>query len=501
MKKFKSIRVKLFLNLTVVVAMMIAFLLIVSSAVLETFYYYNVKEVSIETFEEINKLCIEKGEEDHSREVEKIALENNFEIVIKNQDGIIHQTNKDFTQNFDDMKVVTSEIKYSIFNQTPIIFSDGIKTVRKSQDKIYGLNYILLIGKLENGNDIAFQMPISHIKESVEVSNKFLYVVGICTLIMGGFAINFIAERYTKPIQELSDIAKKMAKLDFSKKYRIDDTDDEINELGRSINTVSNKLEETIRQLKENNIELEKDIEEKSKIDEMRKKFISDVSHELKTPIALIQGYAEGLIENVNTDEESKNFYSEVILDEANKMDKLVKELLELMKLEYKERKFNNENFDIVESINNVLKNASLIIEEKKIDIEFENKEPVMVWGDPFYIEQAITNYFTNALKYVKKIGNKECIKISLVQAKEENKYRVSVYNTGDHISDENLPRVWNRFYKVDESRDRTKGGTGIGLSIVKAIMNNYNNNYGVKNVKNGVEFYFEIEKEKVKEK
>ena len=132
-----------------------------------------------------------------------------------------------------------------------------------------------------------------------------------------------------------------MSKLDFSQKYRITDADDEINNLGKSINIMSDKLEKTIKQLRNTNMELEKDIEEKSKIDEMRKSFISDVSHELKTPIALIQGYSEGLIENVNTDEESRKFYAEVIQDEINKMDKLVKQLLELMKLEYGKREFN----------------------------------------------------------------------------------------------------------------------------------------------------------------
>ena len=140
-----------------------------------------------------------------------------------------------------------------------------------------------------------------------------------------------------------------MSKLDFSKKYKVTNAKDEINDLGRSINTMSDKLEKTIKQLRSTNIELEKDIEEKSKIDEMRTSFISDVSHELKTPIALIQGYSEGLLENVNTDEESRKFYAEVILDESNKMDRLVKQLLELMKLEYGKREFNDKEFDIVE--------------------------------------------------------------------------------------------------------------------------------------------------------
>ena len=143
---------------------------------------------------------------------------------------------------------------------------------------------------------------------------------------ISGIIASFISKKFTEPILELNNIANKMAKLDFSQKYRIKDTEDEINDLGKSINTMSDKLERTIKQLRGTNIELEKDIEEKSKIDEMRKQFISDVSHELKTPIALIQGYAEGLVENVNTDDESRKFYAEVILDESNKMDILVKQ-------------------------------------------------------------------------------------------------------------------------------------------------------------------------------
>ena len=121
----------------------------------------------------------------------------------------------------------------------------------------------------------------------------------------------------------------------------------------------------------------------------------------------------------------------------------------------------------------------------------------IIVYADDFYIEQVVNNYFTNALKNVEKIKNKKKIKISIKQAKDENKYRVSVFNTGKNIDEENIPRIWNRFYKVDESRDRSKGGHGIGLSLVKAILNKYNNSYGVKNKQDGVEFYFEIDKEK----
>ena len=294
-------------------------------------------------------------------------------------------------------------------------------------------------------------------------------------------------------IEELNDIANEMTNLNFKRKYRINDSQDEIDELGKSINILSDKLEETIHRLKSNNVELEKDIEGKSKIDEMRKQFISDVSHELKTPISLIQGYAEGLVENVNSDEENRKFYADVILDEANKMDKLVKRLLELMKLEYEDRKFNDTKFNIVELINEVIKNSKVVLSENNIEIEFKSKEPIYVYADDFYIEQVVTNYFTNAIKNIEEVNGKKKIKIAIRKGKEEGKLRITVFNTGKNIDEENLNRIWTRFYKIDESRDRSKGGTGIGLSLVKAIMTKYKSKYGVTNKKDGVEFYFEV--------
>ena len=285
-----------------------------------------------------------------------------------------------------------------------------------------------------------------------------------------------------------------MANLDFSHKYRITDADDEINNLGKSINLMSEKLESTIKQLRNTNIELEKDIEEKSKIDEMRKSFISDVSHELKTPIALIQGYSEGLLENVNTDDENRKFYAEVILDETNKMDKLVKQLLELMKLEYGKREFSDTEFNIVELEREVVRKSKVMLEERGVEVEIDSPDEINVIADDFYIEQVITNYLTNAIKHVEEINGKKRIVMKNCVNVEKNKVRVKVFNTGSNIKEEDLTRIWNRFYKVDESRNRADGGTGIGLSFVKAIMSNYKNDYGVVNKENGVEFYFELD-------
>ena len=498
---FKSVRAKLFLTLCIVILMIIFFFIVINNTVLETLYFHSKKEASLNVFNYINenlpKTAEELNEGNYRLELEKLEVKDNFEIIVLQNENEVYVTNKNFVTDFGTINDITYDIEYSIFNKTDIMYSRENINMRKMVNRNNGFSYILVDSVLENGNKLYIRTPIAPIQESAALSNRFIYVLGFAAIILGGIAIIFITERFTKPIEELNDIANEMAKLNFKRKYRINDSEDEIDELGKSINTLSDKLEETINQLKINNSELEKDIEAKSKIDEMRKQFISDVSHELKTPIALIQGYAEGLVENVTTDEESRKFYTEVILDEANKMDKLVKRLLELMKLEYEDRKFNDEKFDIVELINSVVKNSKVVLEEQKINVDFQEENPIYVFADDFYIEQVITNYFTNAIKNVEEIDKVKEIKISVKKSKELGKYRVSVFNTGKKIDEENLNRSWTRFYKVDTARTRSKGGTGIGLALVKAIMTKYNNAYGVKNKKNGVEFYFDIQEAK----
>lgn len=486
--KFKSVRFKLFFTMCVVILVIILSLVLINSIVLENFYIYSKTATIKQVYQKVNDYYnTENTNVDLETELKKIAYKNNFDILIKTDTNlIIFTSDREFLSSTYILKDI-NEIKSKSIeeNETKI-------NVKVTTDEVNNVSYMFLTGILDNGYVLYIRMPISPIEESVKISNTVLLMIGGITLVVAGIIASFISRKFTNPILQLNDIANKMSKLDFSKKYRITDTEDEINELGRSINTMSDKLEATIKELQKNNIELEKDIEEKSKIDEMRKQFISDVSHELKTPIALIQGYAEGLIENVNSDEESRKFYAEVILDETNKMDKLVKQLLELMKLEYGKREFDNEKFNINELINEVLRKCSVMINEKNIKVYFENKEPIYVYADEFYIDQIITNYLTNAIKHAEEVEKETKIEIKV--EKVSNKIRVSVFNTGENIPEEDLQRIWGRFYKLDSSRNRQDGGSGIGLALVKAIMNNYQNEYGVKNKKNGVEFYFDMD-------
>ena len=492
-KRAKSVRVKLFLILCLVVISVIAFLIIVNSFVLEKYYQYTKSNNLKSTYSLINSYYTGQISVDNiSDELDKISISNNFDIIVKDDENVaIYMSNKDFLSSI--RKVINFWGMDKKQEATIIEKEDNIE-IKRIVDTETKMTYMLLKGTLDNGFVVYIRLPMSSITESVQISNKFLYLIACIVIIVGGIVIIYISKQFSSPISEISAIAKKMANLDFSQKYVVKD-DDEINELGKNINIMSEKLEGTINQLRSTNIELERDIERKSKIDEMRKSFISDVSHELKTPIALIQGYSEGLLENVNTDEESRKFYAEVILDEATKMDKMVRQLIELTKLEYENREFNNRNFNIVELEKEICRSSKVMLEEKGVNVEFETADVINVYADDFYISQCITNYLTNAIKHVEEVDGEKTIKIT--NTINNDKVRVTVFNTGENIEEENLSRIWNRFFKVDESRNREDGGSGIGLSIVRAIMNNYGNDFGVENKQNGVEFYFDIDLER----
>ena len=491
----KSVKVKLFLTLCVTVLCIIFFLIILDSFALEKFYLYSKQNTLKDVYGELNEYYNGLNHElDLESELEKIAIKNNFDILIKDEDNInIYSSNKNFYSIIGGIASTTDT-----FNDDKVLESTDDFTIVKQKDFRNGLTYIMLSGRFDNGYYLYIRLPITSIQDSVRISNNFLLLIAGFTIFISAILVSVISKKFTEPILELNNIAKKMVNLDFSHKYRITDTDDEINDLGKSINNMSDKLEKTINQLRSTNIELEKDIEKKSKIDDMRKSFISDVSHELKTPIALIQGYSEGLLENVNADEESRKFYAEVILDETNKMDRLVKQLLELMKLEYGKREFNNAKFNILELEKEVVHKSKLLLDEKQTEVKIKDIDKlstIQVFADDFYIEQIITNYLTNAIKNVKEVDGEKYISIENQILEDKNKIRIKVFNTGENIPEEDLERIWQRFYKADKSRNRASGGSGIGLAFVKAIMNNYNSEYGVINCENGVEFYFDIDK------
>ena len=313
-RKFKSVRLKLFSTLSIIVIIIILSLIIINSVVLEMFYTLSKMNELKKEYYKINDMYNKKiNESDILKQVKLDAMANNFDIFIENKDYmLIFSTNENFSKVMEDRRFP------NVFNsmnkkRDKILYTDDDINIKKIN--IDGLNYIILLGNLDNGFKTYIEIQIAALEKSVRISNNLLIIIGMIAIIITGIVASIVSKKLTKSIVELNIIADKMANLDFSQKYELTETDDEINELGNSINILSEKLEGTIKQLRASNLQLEKDIEEKSKIDEMRKQFISDVSHELKTPIALIQGYAEGLYEDVIQDAESRKYYTEVIIE------------------------------------------------------------------------------------------------------------------------------------------------------------------------------------------
>ncbi|MDY6286747.1 MAG: HAMP domain-containing sensor histidine kinase, partial [Lachnospiraceae bacterium] len=278
------------------------------------------------------------------------------------------------------------------------------------------------------------------------------------------------------------------AELDFNAHYDGSELD-EIGELGRNFNTMESKLEKAVGELKSANAKLEKDIAEKTQTDEMRKEFLANVSHELKTPIALIQGYAEGLKDNVNDDPDSRNFYCDVIIDESKKMNTMVRQLLTLNQLENGNETIQMNRFDLTELISGVIASLKVMIEESGAKVIFRQEDRYFVWGDEFMIEEVVTNYLTNALHHC------EGDHVVEITCRDENGIvTTTVFNSGNPIPADSIDHIWDKFYKVDRARSRAYGGSGIGLSIVRAIMDRHQQKCGVRNYENGVAFWFTLE-------
>lgn len=419
---------------------------------------------------------------------DNLCANGNITVLIINSDQTIVRSSANDTQ------VILMEFMNILFDANPensmILEQRDNYNILRQRDVRLNSEYLVLYGTLQNGNLILMRSALESIRESAAISNRFLAIAGILAVVISTIITFFVSKSITNPIRELSAISEKMTHLDFNAKYvRQRKQKNEIDELGEHVNLLSDTLEGTISELKSANIALQRDIEEKIQIDEMRQEFLSNVSHELKTPLAVISGYAEGLAECVNDDPESRNYYCEVILDETEKMTRMVKQLLTLNQLEFGQEMLQVQRFDLTELIEGVLQKVAFLLEQNQIQLVFSENEPMYVWGDEFKIEEVLTNYISNAIHHAK--NEKQ---IQIYYTKKEACVRVHVFNTGDQIPEESLPEIWTKFYKVDKARTREYGGTGIGLSIVKAIMQSHKQNFGVVNHENGVEFWFELD-------
>ena len=504
-KKFShSLRVKI----TLIILLLISILLL-SIGILNNFgltWYYQNEKVS-EIHEAYLKLDneVKKLSEDGQTVIGE--SEDNGSVVNERVSNIILDYSNKHNITIALVDSMTNKAIYSSQREGDMFLDRiqegfiGNKNIKKKDILYKSDNYTIILHNTpqnssfiegfgycsDNQTIVIMSTPVAGLKESVNISNKFLIYVAIIGFIITVIITFLITKMITSPILQLAEISNKMGKLDFTARYE-GKRSDEIQTLGQNMNYMSDRLKKAISKLQEANEVLKEDIKRKEAIDEMRKDFIANVSHELKTPIALIQGYAEGLNEGLCEDEESRKYYTEVIMDESEKMNKMVKQLLTLSSLESGNSILHKENFNMTSLTEGVLSSISILIGEKNVKVDFDTSKDIFLYADEFKIEEVVTNYISNAIHHVNDNGT---IKIDV--SEDESNVYFSVYNTGNQIPEKDLANVWEKFFKVDKAHSRSYGGSGIGLSIVKAIVEAHGGAVKVVNKSDGVEFGFKI--------
>ncbi len=464
-------------------------------------YYLREKRLALQDmYNVLNEAASEEeiGTEEFDQELLRSAGKENISLIVMDAESStvkLHASDGSRIQNrmYDNLFDATpdyedkDEIRSRYYVVSTLSEEEHFR-VSIIYDSRMGMKTMELFGSLDDGCFCLLQTALESIENSSDIANRFMGYIGIAISLAGAVFALLLAGRITEPIRELTEISARMKKLDFSAKYK-GNSKTEIAELGDNINELSEILEKTISELKTANAELKEDLHKREEIEEMRQEFLSGVTHELKTPLALIRGYAEGLADGIADDPESTEFYTEVIIDEAEKMNQIVTRLLSLNQLEFGKTEFTVVRFDIVGFIRGCLSSAGMLAQKKGIRVNMENRPPIYVWADEFWTEEVFMNYFSNAVNHCE--GEKV---IDIHFEEKQNCVRVTVFNTGKPIPAEAIPHLWEKFYKVDKARTREYGGSGVGLSIVKAIMDQMNQAYGVKNYDNGVAFWFELD-------
>lgn len=335
-----------------------------------------------------------------------------------------------------------------------------------------------------NGYLIALT-PLSEVNDVIGTMNSYYFIVFAVAFLLVSVVSLIYSKFMTRPLVEMSNVAKRISECNFNYKYNVK-SEDEIGLLGESLNLISNNLEKTLSELQDTNERLKNEINIKAVQEDKRKELIANISHELKTPITIIQGSINGIKGGIYGTE-----MYEDILEETNRMNDLVREMLEISKLESPSFDINKEPFDLGGVFLKVKDKLRDMIKEKSLEISYNDFDDVIVFGDEKRITQVVTNLLTNAIKYT---PDSEKVKVSIESIKNKGKYEFSIENFGVSLSKEELENIWDAFYRKEKSRNKKFGGTGLGLSIVKRILEVHDSNFGVESTENSVKFYFSIE-------
>jgi signal transduction histidine kinase len=500
-----SVRQKLFMQVGILVLLLVGLTMMANSLFLEPYYTSQLKHRLVDYYETINQM----DEGQYNNELQQlidIESTSNVDIMITTSEWeLIYTSNSYFLdekmwEKVEKLRMVNDRKFRPIFeyedwgktppekpnnegppnNDHPPMSVEKIETINEKvgfyyayTDPLFSNKILVLSGVLNSGDIIELKVPVISIQESIQITNKFTLICGLVLLLIAFVYAYILSETFTKPIREMNDVTKEIKALRFNQECSVKSSD-EIGELASNINDMSRALSEAIASMNQKNDQLET--------------LVNNVSHELKTPLALLQGYAEGINLHIISDEEKVKFYSEVIVDEAKKMNRIVESLLTIKKFASEDMTLFYKDFSVTDLIHKTIVKYEPLLAKNNLDIIFESKEDLLVYGDAFYTEQVLMNYLSNAVQYVE-----EPYEIRIYIQRLPHTCRVNVFNSFQPISPEALEPVWDEFYKLDQSRTRDKGGHGLGLSIVRAIQEAHGQECGVKSEEHGITFWFDI--------
>ena len=484
--KFSFLKTKLWFNIFIRVAIIfVVFTLVIALSnisFLIDFFSYKEKLALKEQVIIVSQLDFSDSNKIVSK-LSKINEKYNFDVEIYNKKGAILYTTHgsqmmDFFHQNNDKFAMAHE---KLITQKRETLSNGVvyEEVIRAFD---GNEYLLCRKEISDSMLAEVRVQKQLIANSAAIANEFIIIISVIFLIVAILWVFIFARQFSQPIMQMNEITKNMSELNFERKLTID-RKDEIGQLAVSVNNLSDTLSEALSSLKATNEKLRDEIELEHQLDVMRRGFVANVSHELKTPISIISGYAEGLKLNINSS--SKDEYCDTIIEESQRMNRLVLSILELSRYESGQIQLNKKVFDISVVTADMLKR---IFKTKNIDAVCNIPEKTLVFADELQIEQVLKSFLENAL-----VHTPECGKVTVFAEQTNNTVKITVYNTGSHIDETLMPEIWQSFYRGDKSRKREKSRFGLGLSIVAAIMKLHEKRCGVYNTTDGVCFWFEL--------
>ncbi len=526
MRKHKtSITKRLFLIITGLVLGISTLILLSNTLLLRPLYYATIKNAMLGAMDSLVKIDYTQDEEALRDAVGALDVGNSYDIIIRNGEGILYSTSPEFgLQPRSDNGQIPPEIQSpaddaslpygsesggsiaeggqpgsaespqpltSENDNLPDTFRRGKPGFTEVKEGIYlgtmreprsGIDMMVCTTTLENGVTVIVTQAVEPVNQSVQQANILLLACALLTLLISLAVVFKVSKSFTRPIKQIQNAVGELAALNFEGRCDVY-TGDELQSLGEDVNRLGTELENALNTLKSQNEQLEKDIA-------AQRTFISNASHELRTPLALIKGYADEMNTGYTSNEQQKDIYIEIIAEEAAKMSRLLKEMLDLTRMQSGRTEIINEKLSVKERLLSFIDKYDGFIAQNGLAVTLEAAEDHIGVFDAMRFEQVLANYVSNAARYG---DSRKRIRI-WTQAQGET-IRINVFNTGSHLSDEMMENIWNSFYKADGARTRVQDSYGLGLSVVKAIQTVLGQRFGAENVEDGVVFWFEVKR------